>query len=143
MRLLSGARTWLGLGSVAMLLALVLGVACSRPVPTQAEPASAEPATKGGTDDWPMFGRTPQRNLVNPIDKNIPGDWSLKKGQEKNIKWVARLGTMAYGGPVIAGGKVFIGTNNEKPRDPAITGDKGILMCFRESDGQFLAGRPR
>src|SRR4029450_1327772 len=35
-------------------------------------------------------------------------------------------------------GKVFVGTNNEKPRDPAIKGDKGVLMCFDEKSGDFL-----
>jgi outer membrane protein assembly factor BamB len=39
---------------------------------------------------------------------------------------------------VISGGKVFVGTNNEKPRNPEIQGDKGVLMCFRESDGKLL-----
>jgi len=33
---------------------------------------------------------------------------------------------------------VFLGTNNDRPRNPAVTGDKGVLMCFRESDGGFL-----
>ena len=33
---------------------------------------------------------------------------------------------------------MFVGTNNANPRNPEITGDKGILMCFRESDGAFL-----
>jgi outer membrane protein assembly factor BamB len=33
---------------------------------------------------------------------------------------------------------VFVGTNNQRPRNPAVTGDKGVLMCFRESDGGFL-----
>jgi hypothetical protein len=28
---------------------------------------------------------------------------------------------------------VFVGTNNEGLRDPKITGDKGVLMAFRES----------
>src|SRR5262249_33762223 len=32
----------------------------------------------------------------------------------------------------------FSGTNNGKPRNPEVKGDKGILMCFRESDGKFL-----
>jgi outer membrane protein assembly factor BamB len=54
------------------------------------------------------------------------------------VKWVARLGSQAYGNPVVADGKVFIGTNNEKPRDPKQTGDRGVLMAFRESDGEFL-----
>src|SRR5581483_5524808 len=48
------------------------------------------------------------------------------------------LGSKAYGGPVVAGGKVFVGTNNEKPRNPKVLGDRGVLMCFRAADGQFL-----
>jgi outer membrane protein assembly factor BamB len=39
---------------------------------------------------------------------------------------------------VVAGGKIYVGTNNARPRNPKITGDKGILMCFRASDGKFL-----
>jgi hypothetical protein len=35
-------------------------------------------------------------------------------------------------------GKVFVGTNNANPRNPAIQGDRGVLMAFRESDGEFL-----
>jgi outer membrane protein assembly factor BamB len=33
---------------------------------------------------------------------------------------------------------VFVGTNNEKLRDPKQGGDRGVLMAFRESDGEFL-----
>lgn len=33
---------------------------------------------------------------------------------------------------------MLVGTNNEGLRDPKVTGDKGILMAFRESDGTFL-----
>jgi outer membrane protein assembly factor BamB len=83
-----------------------------------------------------MLGGTPQRNMVNTVDRNLPTEWSI--GDKKNIKWAAQLGTKTYTSPVIAGGKVFIGTNNHKPRDPKVKGDKAILMCFRESDGQFL-----
>ncbi|MBL0159323.1 MAG: hypothetical protein IPP47_19770 [Bryobacterales bacterium] len=35
-------------------------------------------------------------------------------------------------------GKIFLGTNNGNLRNAAIQGDRGVLMCFRESDGQFL-----
>src|SRR5205823_4361565 len=64
--------------------------------------------------------------------------WSVKKGKEANVKWVARLGGPSWGGPVVAGGKVFVGTNNHHPRDPKVTGDKGVLMCFNAADGKFL-----
>mgnify|MGYP002397267461 FL=1 len=82
-----------------------------------------------------MWGGTPQRNMVSSM-KNLPVSWDIKTG--KNVKWKADLGSQSYGNPVVAAGKVFVGTNNENPRNPAIAGDKGVLMCFRESDGKFL-----
>jgi outer membrane protein assembly factor BamB len=33
---------------------------------------------------------------------------------------------------------VLVGTNNELVRDPKQAGDRGVLMAFRESDGEFL-----
>lgn len=86
----------------------------------------------------PMFGGTPARNLANPLAKNLPNDWNVKEGERKNVRWAVDLGSVAYGGPVIAGGKVFVGTNNEKARDPKIKGDKGILLCLNAADGKFL-----
>ncbi|HSB87306.1 MAG TPA: PQQ-binding-like beta-propeller repeat protein, partial [Ilumatobacteraceae bacterium] len=85
--------------------------------------------------DWPMWGGTPDRNMVSSM-KGLPTAWDVKT--KKNVKWVAELGSQAYGNPVVAGGYVFVGTNNEAPRDPNIKGDKGVLMAFRESDGQFM-----
>jgi outer membrane protein assembly factor BamB len=122
----------------ALALALMLAtVALSGTSPSakSATGASQPPAT---SRNWPMFGGTPQRNMVNLLETNLPKEWSIEKGHEKNIKWVVELGSVGYGGVVVAGGKIFIGTNNDSPRDPAVQGDKGILMCFRESDGQFL-----
>lgn len=85
--------------------------------------------------DWPMWGGTPQRNMVSP-QTGLPVSWDIKSG--KNIKWKAALGSTSYGNPVVSGGRVFAGTNNDNPRNPAIQGDKGILMCFRETDGKLL-----
>jgi outer membrane protein assembly factor BamB len=103
-----------------------------------AAPPAADVVTAVPPHAWPMFGGTVFRNMVNPRPMKLPDTWAVKDGQHKNVKWVATLGSIAYGGPVVAGGKVFIGTNNEKPHDPRIKGDKGILLCLRESDGQFL-----
>jgi len=85
--------------------------------------------------DWPMWGGTPDRNMVSAM-KGLPTTWDVKT--KKNVKWVAELGSQAYGNPVVAGGMIFVGTNNEGPRDPNVKGDKGVLMAFRESDGQFM-----
>lgn len=91
-----------------------------------------------GEGTWPLFGGTVYRNMVNTKETNIPSQWSAEQGSEKNIKWSADLGSKAYGGPIIFGGKVFVGTNNENPKNPKIKGDKGVVMCFREADGKFL-----
>jgi len=85
--------------------------------------------------DWPMWGGTAQRNMVSAM-KGLPESWDAKTGT--NIRWKAQIGTTSNGNPVVAGGKIFLGTNNGNPRNPQITGDKGVLMCFRESDGGFL-----
>jgi outer membrane protein assembly factor BamB len=85
--------------------------------------------------DWPMWGGTPSRNMVSPL-KGMPTQWDVKSG--KNVKWVAALGSQSYGNPVVAGGVVLVGTNNEALRDPKQGGDRGVLMAFRESDGEFL-----
>ena len=82
-----------------------------------------------------MWGGTPDRNMVSAM-KGLPADWDVKT--KKNVKWIAKLGSQSYGNPVVAGGMVFAGTNNELLRDPKQPGDRGVLMAFRESDGEFL-----
>lgn len=72
-----------------------------------------------------------------------PGTRDQKTGQivlseGSGVKWVARLGSLSYGTPVVAGGKVFVGTNNESPRDKKFEGDYSVVMCFEEATGRFL-----
>jgi outer membrane protein assembly factor BamB len=99
--------------------------------------------------DWPQWGGTSYRNNT-PVAKNIPTQWKIgdfdrQTGQwipnnARNIKWVARLGSQTYGNPVVAGGRVWVGTNNGAgyvKRYPARV-DLGCLLCFQESDGRFL-----
>src|SRR3954468_32017 len=92
-------------------------------------------ASDPGGGDWPMWGGTPDRNMVSSM-KGLPTTWDVKA--KKNIKWVAELGSQAYGNPAVAGGMVYVGTNNESNKDPEVKGDKGVLMAFRESDGKFM-----
>jgi outer membrane protein assembly factor BamB len=109
--------------------ALALSMACVAGAPAPAEPSDP------GTGDWPMWGGTPDRNMVSNM-KGLPVEWDIKT--KKNVKWMAQLGSQSYGNPVIADGMVFVGTNNELLRDPQQGGDRGVLMAFRESDGEFL-----
>jgi outer membrane protein assembly factor BamB len=92
-------------------------------------------ASGGATGDWPMWGGSPDRNMVSEM-KGLPTTWDVQS--KKNVRWMATLGSQSYGNPVVSGGKVFVGTNNEALRDPKQPGDRGVLMAFRESDGEFL-----
>ncbi len=69
-------------------------------------------------------------------ERGLPDSFDPASG--KNIKWVAKLGTESHSTPVISGGRVYIGTNNGEPRDPKHQGDRGVLMCFDERDGNLL-----
>ena len=70
------------------------------------------------------------------VQAPLPQRWDVTSGD--NVRWGVELGSYSYGGPVAAGGKVFVGTNNARPRDPGITEDRGVLMAFRADDGRFL-----
>lgn len=93
------------------------------------------PASGTRAEETAMWGFTPARNLVSD-EKNLPADWNTETGE--NVKWKAALGSQSYAGPVLLGGKVFMGTNNHAERNPDIKGDRGVVMAFRESDGAFL-----
>jgi outer membrane protein assembly factor BamB len=85
--------------------------------------------------DQPQWGRAWSRNQVSE-EKRLPDAFDPEKGL--NVKWVAALGTQSYCTPVVAGGRVYIGTNNEQPRDPKHVGDRAVLMCLDERAGQLL-----
>ena len=91
-------------------------------------------ASDPGTADWPMWGGTPDRNMLSTM-AGIPTSWDIHS--KKNVKWMADLGSQSYGNAVVAAGQVYVGTNNELVRNPKEGGDRGVLMCFRESDGDL------
>jgi outer membrane protein assembly factor BamB len=99
-------------------------------------PSAADQPPAVAKTDWPMFGGSPARNMVNTTDRGIVTDIDVATG--KRVRWKVALGTRSLAGPVVAGGRVFVGTNNEKPRDPKVQGDRGILMCFDAATGKFL-----
>lgn len=101
------------------------------------------------TGDWPQWGGSGERNNT-PHAEGVPTDWDIGSfvrgtGQwnqdgSENIQWVARLGSQSYGNPVVADGRIYVGTNNGSgyiERYPAEK-DLGCLLCFNESDGEFL-----
>lgn len=68
----------------------------------------------------------------------VPTSFDVTTG--KNVLWTARLGSMAWGGPTVSGGKIFVGSNNAAgylDQYPP-TKDMGVLLCFDIKDGSFL-----
>jgi outer membrane protein assembly factor BamB len=152
-----------GLGAALLVVPPVSTVASAPPVPPPAVvpvgpaieiPLRAQPGT--GETDHTMFGGTVSRNMVNAKEKleKFPKEgpkWDeeddVKKWSAEWVLWKAELGSRAYGGPTVAGGKVYVGTNNERARNPRDTVnvggvmerlDKGIMMVFEEKTGKFL-----
>jgi len=96
--------------------------------------------------DQPQWGEKYTHNMVSQ-EKGLPEwfdpgqvgpDGNIDLNSTKNVKWVARLGKQTHGTPVVAEGRVLVGTNNEIPRDPRITDDRGVLTCLDEQTGEFL-----
>ncbi len=104
------------------------------------------PLMSGGS--WAEWGGGPSKNMISG-EKGLPLEISGGEEAEdnekeidlstaKNCKWVVILGSEAYGSPTIANGLVLVGTNNENPRNPAIEGDRGVVMAFSAKGGKFL-----
>ena len=110
--------------SMILILAAALGL-----------PANAQKAAQKADGEVAMFGGSPSRNMVSN-ETGLPTAWDVKTGD--NVKWTASLGSQSYGGPVVAGGRVFVGTNNEGLRNPKLTGDRGNVMAFDVETGELL-----
>ena len=104
-------------------------------------------APTGGAD-WPAWGGHDLGRNMYAKATGLPDHFDAgktKSGSDeidlkttKNVKWAVKLGSQSYGNPTVYKGKVFVGTNNESPRDPRHVGDRSILMCFDEKTGEFL-----
>lgn len=100
------------------------------------EPAAAAAA---GKSDWTMWGGSPSRNMVSSaagLDLSFEPAESPAEG--KNLVWTAPLGSQTYGNPIVAEGRVLVGTNNGGEYRPNHKGDRGCVLCFDEKDGTFL-----
>lgn len=84
--------------------------------------------------DQPLWGQRHSRNMVSS-EVGLPEEFDPRTG--RNVKWSIPLGTISYSTPVVANGRIFIGTNNENARDPRHRGDRGVLLCLDEKDGHL------
>jgi outer membrane protein assembly factor BamB len=85
--------------------------------------------------DQAQWGQAFTRNMVSAETGLVD---SFDPATGKNVKWVVSLGSQTWSTPVVAQGRVFIGTNNDAPRDPRHKGDRGVLLCLDEKDGHLL-----
>ena len=113
------SRTGVGVSIAAILIAALVA-------PATVTPAAAQTA---------MWGFDGTRNMVTDAGP-LPSSWNPETGE--GILWSAGLGSQAYGGPLVFGDRIYVGTNNEAGRNPALKGDRGVLMAFGRSDGRFL-----
>ncbi len=116
----------------------------STPTSAAPEAAASENAVAAGSSEWPQWGGDASNNMVS-TETGIPAEITAgdldsdgNVTNAKNARWVVKMGSQAYGTPTIQGGRVFLGTNNEEPRQEKIEGDRGIVMCFDEASGEFL-----
>lgn len=84
--------------------------------------------------DQPQWGQKLSRNMVS-AETGLVDTFDPETGA--NVKWVAQLGSETHATPIVAGGRVFIGTNNANPLDPNHKGDRGILYCLDEKTGSL------
>jgi outer membrane protein assembly factor BamB len=98
--------------------------------------------------DWPEWGRGPSRNMASEA-RGLPASFGPGRQKEgsreidmsttRNVKWAIVLGSQTYGNPVIAGGKLLVGTN-----DAILTGSRfkrtrgGVLICCDAETGKTL-----
>jgi outer membrane protein assembly factor BamB len=68
-------------------------------------------------------------------------DWSsdaIDLAGSTGVKWIAKLGSQSYGNATVANGRIYVGTNNDSPRDPRFTGDRSAIYCLDEKSGELV-----
>jgi outer membrane protein assembly factor BamB len=99
-------------------------------------------------EDWPQWGGTDARNMA-AAETGIPDTFNPGRKTRtrlgfdpttaRNVRFIARLGSENYSAPVIADGRIYIGTNDEDIDDPRIRPTRGgVLMCLDERTGDLV-----
>ncbi len=99
-------------------------------------------------DDWPQWGGDQQRNMATD-EPGLPDDFhpgrkkrdrlGFDPATARNVRFVARLGSENYSSPVVAGGRVYIGTNDEDIDDERFEPTRGgVLLCLDERTGELI-----
>ncbi len=108
----------------------------------------AAQATVLHAGDWPQWGGRGDKNMVSD-EKNLPASfnpgktkdqgWEVDMSTTTNVKWAVKLGSLTYGNPVVAGGRIFVGTNDASLKDPRFRKTRGgLVICLDEATGKRL-----
>ena len=109
--------------------------------------AGALLCSHAAAQDWPMWGRNATRNMVADVKglplEIVPGQFAADSEDidiktSTNVKWIAKLGSQSYGNPTVADGRVYVGTNNDVPRDDRFQGDRSCVYCLDEETGALI-----
>ncbi len=124
------------------------GYAEERAESQELQQTTAAPTTRHTAHDWPQWGRNGTGNMVGPGASSIPVAFEaghlmgrsdqIDPATTKHIKWIAKLGSNTYGNPTVADGRVYIGTNNDTPRNPKYKSDRSNIYCLDEQTGDLL-----
>lgn len=97
--------------------------------------------------DWAQWGGGDQRNMTAQATglpaSFVPGvkvrdQELLDLTQAKNILWGRRLGTVSFGSPTVAGGKLLVGTNAINTAATTQKSDHGTILCLDALTGKLL-----
>jgi outer membrane protein assembly factor BamB len=98
--------------------------------------------------DWPQWGGDERRNMV-AAETDLPDEFhpgrkrrdrlGFDPATAKNVRFNVRLGSENYSAPVVADGRVYVGTNDEDLDDPRLEPTRGgVLLCLDETTGDLV-----
>jgi outer membrane protein assembly factor BamB len=83
---------------------------------------------------FPVFGQLP--TTFEPGRRDQQTDKIT--GTSPNVRWAIPIGSPNYATPVIAQGKVLVGSLNDAQLDPRRTGSRSVLICLDEKTGKLV-----
>ena len=93
----------------------------------------------GGRDDCNMISAEKGMPASFVPGTQSPRDGTIDMRTTQNVKWVAQLGSQTYGTPTIAGGRVYVGTNDEGLQDGRVGARHGgLVKCLDEATGKLI-----
>lgn len=100
------------------------------------------------SEDQRQWGEMASGNLVSrevglpesfDAGQRDPRTGAIDPATTRNVRWTAKIGPVCYGTPVVAEGRVLVGTNETAfTNRPELAGDRGVLQCRDEETGELV-----